>query len=960
MSGTNLVEHAQNGAAPHATSTSSEDYAASLRAAALMTLKAKRRKPATSQAEPILPHRAFAPADTIELDYGQEEPIAASSIASSPPVAPAKLPTPLSTSTGPMDVDHVQAREEGEISDSEMAPPTPKTKLEPMSPVLDKPPTPTSLNRLEPVIQPMTLAPDVAPEATSVLPHESVAPSSAAMLVDEYHVRPGLAMTQAQYDTAKDIVLDLLGWGVPPEYLVNCGLSREIVYYVFVELNLRLPSNLDTTGLPSIATSASRSSANVPSSDPTRSNQSSNPQPPMDVTPHVLSAMAPPFVPATPESNTPVAGPSSATLHDMEQQRKQELLARKAVLASRKSKQKATESVSTTTPHPHTVKPTPSVTRQASKSSVPTEIVDDFLQSIDPVASTESSARPKGTHGFASLHTPRSIYDMDIDDVPGLTTLQEPVTEYTPLPRPRLPAVTSDPPLNKPSFPAEPQSAISTASDRSAEASARLSSFRSTPSSYDNDEDMDAVPGLYRSRSPREDSKLPPPPRRGTKRPVAADFVDMEPGPSRPPAKGPPDLFRANIRRKTTGFAGLTQRRCVIDLSDSEDESTTAKPNGLPPRTDSRASNVPTPQATAAPTPRHASPAMGTAITPNILQEKEEQIRRMRELIAQREQSRKKKLAESSQSTPTTSGTPNNGVAFVKQEDDESLGVRSFLTSRSTSSTTPDPTTTKGRLQDSPDEQSVLNALLPHESGQSSSVSLPESESSSGAATPIDGTPMMLEHTTTGDKVLTDEARHEQVVLEAQDNPEPSQDVAVDVIGFHPETSAQVTSDNPGCNPAEQATEETSAFASYHSLLDRHPRLRDHSRQNAASKSFFTDSGSLSSPGAMLQSSVDLEPLKQTAVMNYLSSGSGRVCQYEVPGGGECRDQHCEDVHLSRLSSVEPSDEDTAQYLCSSIPVGQRYGVKAFRDALDVARLRHPTMTFDARVQEALTSLGLR
>ena len=193
MSGTNLVEHAQNGAAPHATSTSSEDYAASLRAAALMTLKAKRRKPATSQAEPILPHRAFAPADTIELDYGQEEPIAASSIASSPPVAPAKPPTPPSTSTGPMDVDHVQAREEGEISDSEMAPPTPKTKLEPMSPVLDKPPTPTSLNRLEPVIQPMTLAPDVAPEATSVLPHESVAPSSAAMLVDEYHVRPGLA-----------------------------------------------------------------------------------------------------------------------------------------------------------------------------------------------------------------------------------------------------------------------------------------------------------------------------------------------------------------------------------------------------------------------------------------------------------------------------------------------------------------------------------------------------------------------------------------------------------------------------------------------------------------------------------------------------------------------------------------------------------------------------------------------
>ena len=57
-------------------------------------------------------------------------------------------------------------------------------------------------------------------------------------------------MNQEQYDTAKDIVLDLLGWGVPPEYLVDCGLSREIVFYVFLELNLRLPANLDVSGLP--------------------------------------------------------------------------------------------------------------------------------------------------------------------------------------------------------------------------------------------------------------------------------------------------------------------------------------------------------------------------------------------------------------------------------------------------------------------------------------------------------------------------------------------------------------------------------------------------------------------------------------------------------------------------------------------------------------------------------------
>ena len=58
-------------------------------------------------------------------------------------------------------------------------------------------------------------------------------------------------MTQKQYDTAKEVILDILGYGVPPEYLIDCGISQEIIYYVFTELNLRLPNNLDTAGIPS-------------------------------------------------------------------------------------------------------------------------------------------------------------------------------------------------------------------------------------------------------------------------------------------------------------------------------------------------------------------------------------------------------------------------------------------------------------------------------------------------------------------------------------------------------------------------------------------------------------------------------------------------------------------------------------------------------------------------------------
>lgn len=60
----------------------------------------------------------------------------------------------------------------------------------------------------------------------------------------------------------------------------------------------------------------------------------------------------------------------------------------------------------------------------------------------------------------------------------------------------------------------------------------------------------------------------------------------------------------------------------------------------------------------------------------------------------------------------------------------------------------------------------------------------------------------------------------------------------------------------------------------------------------------------------------DLKPLKlatlQRALGRLTACDSGlRVCQYEVPGGGVCRDKDCNDLHLSRLVS-EPS----GMYLC--------------------------------------------
>ncbi|KAI0357433.1 hypothetical protein OH77DRAFT_1398850 [Trametes cingulata] len=717
MSGTNLADQAQDAARPTTNAAASEDYAASLRAAALMTLKSKRRKAtAVHQAEPMLPHRSLAEPPSIELDYGQEEPIGASSIASSPAVAPAKPATPPPPIAEPMDVDDSAAREEGEISESEMAPPTPKAKPEPLSPVLEKS---NPLVAQKPTVPRAITPPPVlpaAPAALPLLPHETV-PSAMPVLVDENHVRPGLALTQAQYDTAKDIILDLLGWGVPPEYLVNCGLSREMVYYVFVELNLRLPANLDTTGLPPVPL-PSASQVPQPSKRASLSHPSlpPKPQPSTEVSslassaPRSLSATAVPFIPSGSDATSSSAASSaSVTLNDMEQQRRQELLARKAVLASRKSKQKGTAS------SPHTAAGH-STAKEDRTAAVPPKLVDDFLQSIEPPASTglRSNGSESLTNGSSHRPPSRGLYDMDIDDVPGLTSRHEPITEYTPLRRPPPPPPPPKPApiLATPPSPVAPRSAVSSASDRSYPPSSTFS-FSGTSLSYGGDDDMDVVPGLFQTPTPPDDDK-PSQTRRGTKRPVAADFVDMEPGPSKGQGRGPPDFFRANIRRKTAGFAGLTQRRCVIDLSDSEDDGMDyMKQVAVPSRTDSRGPKAATPQTTAAPTPRQHSPAVTPAIAPSILQEKEEEIRRMRELIAQREQNRKKKLAASSRSTPSSSATPTNGVVNIKQEDDESAGVRSLRMSRSSSSATPDPTS-NGRPYDSQDERSVLDALLPH------------------------------------------------------------------------------------------------------------------------------------------------------------------------------------------------------------------------------------------------------
>jgi hypothetical protein len=51
----------------------------------------------------------------------------------------------------------------------------------------------------------------------------------------------------------------------------------------------------------------------------------------------------------------------------------------------------------------------------------------------------------------------------------------------------------------------------------------------------------------------------------------------------------------------------------------------------------------------------------------------------------------------------------------------------------------------------------------------------------------------------------------------------------------------------------------------------------------------------------------DLESLKLATIMNNLDT-SAQLCQYEVAGGGVCRDEGCTYVHVNRLLAEADGD----------------------------------------------------
>ncbi|TFK28067.1 hypothetical protein FA15DRAFT_665850 [Coprinopsis marcescibilis] len=340
----------------------------SLRALALSTRRSKRRKPAveTTVTSPLV--RPLPVSDSMQLDYGQDDV----DMDASEELRKGVNDASRLDNVAP---DDVIMREEGEISDVEEEAPSTLPLKQSTTPVfamnLGKPLG--GVTRAKPLLDRISSVPPVAAvlSSTRQIRSESPNPSvSNVMQISEEQVRPNIYLTQAEYDKAKDIILDLLGWGVSPEYLVESGLTREIVFYVFRELNLQLPSNLDTTGLVPYTPDTMQQFKMFEHTYPSDTIASSTASP----SPMVQTPPDKEFTPVSVEQ-PPVRTPTQQeSLNDMERQRRQELIARKAVQASRGAKEQKPRK-------PTLPMPPPSAS-----------MVDDFLNSITPQESGTLSA----------------------------------------------------------------------------------------------------------------------------------------------------------------------------------------------------------------------------------------------------------------------------------------------------------------------------------------------------------------------------------------------------------------------------------------------------------------------------------------------------------------------------------------------------------------------------------------
>jgi hypothetical protein len=278
---------------------------------------------------------------------------------------------------------------------------------------------------------------------------------------------------------------------------------------------------------------------------------------------------------------------SESTLTAIERQRKEELLARKAAQASRKRKESVPLSVTqASTSGTATAAAGTAISAKSSASAVS---VEDFFNTIELPPDTADAKRESEVLKAPGFVKQSSLEPMSVDEViPGFgrNSFSENDRSWSPKNNGSL-----RPDMSLPRSASALEQSFSV--EREKGPSIPSHSLENLPIRSRSD----GAPYLARHYEPdsRRSSSTPQPtapiPRRGTKRPVAADF-DTEPaaksytpvGPSRTGSgtgfnNGIAYHPNPHVRRKmngttTGGFASLNSaRRCVIDVSDSEDDA---------------------------------------------------------------------------------------------------------------------------------------------------------------------------------------------------------------------------------------------------------------------------------------------------------------------------------------------------------------------------------------------------
>lgn len=463
-------------------------------------------------------------------------------------------------------------------------------------------------------------------------------------------------MSDDEIFEAKVIILDILGWGVPSQYLLDCGISPLAIVVCLSDLRLRIPRDLEfliRDAEQHVVTASQQLHGGYNANGKT------------------LSAQAPPFVPQrtniVPQTPPPATPPTD--LDNIEQQRKQELLARRAVLQSMKkpkglplSASLADSDVAYSSPRGY---------QENGHVSVPhvpePDAVDAFLDGL----------MAGGGGDDANMEDGQSNDQMEVEQALVATTPEQVDEEPTP------------PPLAE-SFNPPPQ--LSAGYNMSSTLNAAPSYSQSAGSFTGGVNGWDSGPSASSATTPRAltpSTNTPHfhqqlqagPLRKNTKRPVAADFVEyntsQDSGPVPAQLRAAPTRSYTSESATSNGFnrrrhlGPIMQQRLVIDLSDDEGstdgehEVTTHVKNGHSRAT---AGGVNSSGLNANIGREGSTSSVVDEQKQSLLQQKQKEIELMRERIRLAEERKKRTIKrDDSISSQVTSPTPS--VAKPQQNE---------------------------------------------------------------------------------------------------------------------------------------------------------------------------------------------------------------------------------------------------------------------------------------------------